>query len=252
MKLKLVTIDGKTYAEVDGDKPIVIHDDGQERPFDIAGTYSRMTADGRANADLRSKLNDAEGRLRAFEGLNPEDARKALETVANLDQKKLVDAGQVETIKAEAIKAVETRFAPIVQERDNLLNELHREKVGGSFARSKFIADKVAVPSDMVEAMFGRSFKVEDGKPVAYDGNGQKVFSRINPGVAADFEEALEILVGGYAHKDTILKPLTGTGSDQKPGPGAPGAKTISTADFNALTAKEKAAKMADGYTLAD
>ena len=34
MKLKTVTIDGKVYAEVDGDKPIYIHDDGKEMPHD--------------------------------------------------------------------------------------------------------------------------------------------------------------------------------------------------------------------------
>ena len=43
MKLKTVTIEGKTYAEVDGDKPIYIHDDGKEAPHDAAHTVATIS-----------------------------------------------------------------------------------------------------------------------------------------------------------------------------------------------------------------
>lgn len=253
MKLKTVTIEGTTYAVLDATgNPVVIHDDGKEAGFDIPGTYSRMTADGRENADLRRKLVDAQAAAKPFEGMDAEAVRKALETVANLDAKKLVDAGQVETVKAEAIKAVQEQYKPIIEERDALKGQLFQEKIGGSFARSKFIAEKVAVPSDMVEAMFGRAFKIEDGRVVAYDPNGQKVFSRVRPGEPADFEEALEALVTAYPNKDAILKASGGTGSDTKQPAGQPGAKTMPKAEFDKLPAKDRSAKMAEGYTLTE
>jgi hypothetical protein len=47
--------------------------------------------------------------------------------------------------------------------------------IGGNFSGSKFIADKIAIPSDMLQARFGQSFKVEEAI-VAYDGSGNKIY----------------------------------------------------------------------------
>lgn len=41
---------------------------------------------------------------------------------------------------------------------------------------------------------------------MAYDGAGNKIFSRSRPGDLADFDEALETLVDQYPYKDQILK----------------------------------------------
>ncbi|HAV3167181.1 TPA: hypothetical protein JH960_003906, partial [Acinetobacter baumannii] len=74
-----------------------------------------------------------------------------------------MDAGEVEKVKAEAIKAVEEKYAPIVEQRDALEASLHKELIGGGFARSKYIQDNIAVPVDMVQATFGHHFKIEEG-----------------------------------------------------------------------------------------
>ena len=125
-----------------------------------------------------------------------------------------MDAGEVEKVKAEAIKAVEEKYAPIVQERDALQNQLHGELIGGGFARSQMIKDKISVPADMVQAQFGRNFKVENGKVVAYDNHGQQIYSRSRPGELADFDEALDQLIDGYQYKDHILKGGQGSGGN--------------------------------------
>lgn len=41
---------------------------------------------------------------------------------------------------------------------------------------------------------------------LAYDQSGNKIFSRARPGELADFDEALEVLVDQYPHKEQILK----------------------------------------------
>lgn len=64
----------------------------------------------------------------------------------------------------------------------------------------------------MIQATFGNNFKIEDGKVVAYGIDGQKIYSRTKHGEVADFDEALETLVGGYQHKDSILKGNQSTG----------------------------------------
>lgn len=216
MKLKL---DENGHVVVQDGKPVYVHDDGKEVTFDALQTVStinRLTGELKTTREAKEK---AETALTVFEGIdNPADAIKALQTVRNLDDKKLVDAGEVEKVKAEAIKAVEDKFAPVVQERDALQAQLNNELIGGGFARSKYIQDNIAVPVDMIQAQFGKNFKIEDGKVVAYGADGQKIFSRARPGEVADFDEALETLVGGYQHKDAILKGSQANGGNFQSG----------------------------------
>ena len=136
MKLKTVTVDNKTYAEVNEQGlPLYIHDDGKEVAHDAAqtvATISRLNGEAKTN---RERYEKAESALQSFEGIeDPAAAKKALETLKNFDDKKLVDAGEVEKVKAEAIKAVEEKYAPIVQERDAYQAQLHNELIGGGFA----------------------------------------------------------------------------------------------------------------------
>ena len=222
MKLKTVTIENKTYAEVNEQGlPLYIHDDGKEVAHDApqtVATISRLNGEARTN---RERYETAETSLKAFEGIeDPTAAKKAMETLKNFDDKKLVDAGEVEKVKAEAIKAIEDKYAPIVQERDAFQTQLHNELIGGGFARSKYIQDNIAVPADMIQATFGKNFQIENGKVVAVGADGQKIYSRTRPGEVADFDEALESLVGGYQHKDSILKGGQGSGGGFQGGGG--------------------------------
>lgn len=215
MKLKL---DDKGSVVVQDGKPVYVKDDGSEVAFDVVGTTSTIS---RLNAEAkghRERAEAAEGKLKGFEGIeDPAAAIKALSTVANLDAKKLIDAGEAEKVKAEITKAFEKQLADAKAATEALQGQLYQEKVGGSFARSKFIADKMAIPADLVEARFGKHFAVDNGRIVATDSNGQKLYSAANPGELAGFDEALEMLVGQYPQKEHILK---GTGAN---GGGAPG-----------------------------
>lgn len=217
MKLKTVEVDGKQYAEIQDGKPVYVEDDGAEVAFDAPGTRSTITRLNTEAKDNRLRAKAAEDAMKAFEGISdPAAAKKALETIANLDQKKLVDAGQVEQANAERDKAWQAKLDDITGKAQTFEQQLYAEKIGGSFARSKYIADKLVVPADMVQATFGQSLKIEDGKVVAYDAQGQKIFSRSRPGELADFDEAIETLVSQYPHRDHILK---GSGAN---GGGAP------------------------------
>ena len=254
MKLKTQTLDGKTYAEVDTQGlPVYVHDDGKEVGFDAGSAMqkiSTLNAEAKTHREAKEK---AESTLKAFEGIeDPAAAKKALETLKNFDDKKLVDAGEVEKIKLEAIKAVEEKYAPIVQERDAFQSQLHNELIGGGFARSKFIQDNIAVPVDMVQAQFGKSFKIEEGKVVAYGTDGQKIYSRSRPGEVADFDEALESLVGGYPHKDSILKGGQGSGGGFQGNGGQGGAKTMSRDQFTNLKPIEQSSFMREGGKVTD
>lgn len=239
MKLKL---DDKGAVVVSDGKPVYVKDDGSEIAFDVVGTtatIARLNAEAKTHREAKEA---AEKSLKAFEGItDPVAAIKALETVSSLDAKKLIDAGEVEKVKSEISKAFETKLTEATGKAQALEQQLYAEKVGGAFARSKFIADKLAIPPDMVEARFGKNFAIEDGKIVAKDQNGNKLYSAANPGELANPDEALEMLVNAYPYKDSILKGSGASGSGAGPSnQGAGGKKTITRAQFEALGPTEK------------
>src|SRR6266566_4477466 len=165
MKLKL-TEDGKAALINDKGLPIYIRDDGTEVPFDApatVATISRLNGEAKAHREAKET---AETKLKIFDGIeDAEAARKAVELMKNIDESKLLSAGKVEEIKAAARRAAEEQVAAANRanaetlkaaeaDRDKLRNELYSEKIGGSFNRSKLIADKFAIPPDMVQARF--------------------------------------------------------------------------------------------------
>jgi hypothetical protein len=218
MKLKL---DENGHVVVQEGKPVYVHDDGKEVVFDAPGTVSTIT---RLNAEAKShreRAETAEKNLKGFDGIaDPAAARNALDVVSKLDQKKLVDAGEIDTVRNEISKAFQTQLDEANGKAQTYEQQLYAEKIGGSFARSKYIADKLAVPVDMVQATFGQNLKIEEGKVVAYDTQGQKIFSRARPGELADFDEAIETLVSQYPHRDHILKSSNANGGGAQGGDG--------------------------------
>ena len=218
MKLKL---DENGNAVLQDGKPVYVHDDGKEVAFDAPGTVATITRLNSEAKGHRERAENAEKAVKAFEGIDdPAAAKKALATVANLDAKTLVDAGEIEKVKAEISKAFQLQLDEVTGKAQTFEQQLYAEKIGGSFSGSKFIADKLAVPADMVQATFGQNLKVEDGKVVAYDAQGQKIFSRARPGELADFDEAIETLVSQYPHRDHILKSSGANGGGAQNGGG--------------------------------
>lgn len=241
MPLKLVEVDGKQYAEIQDGKPVWVESDGKETAFDIEGTRTTITRLNGEAKSHRERAEAAEATVKTFEGIaDPKAAIKALETVANLDAKKLIDAGEVERVKTEIKAAFQTQLDDATGKVKAYEDQLYAEKIGGAFARSKLIADKFAIPADLVQARFGQAFKVEEGKTVAYDANGNKIFSRARPGELADFDEALEVLVDAYPYKEQILKSSGANGGGANGGKGGPPASA--KGNFGGTSEERKAA----------
>lgn len=251
MKLKTVEVGGKVYAEVQDGAPIYIHDDGKEIPFDGVSAAAKVKELNGEAMGRRKELREAQERLAAFEGIDAAAARDALDKMTKIDQKKLIDAGEIDKVRSEIKASYDATYKPIVEERDKLKSALDKEMIGGAFGRSAFIKEKVISPS-LAEALFRSNIKLEDGKLVAYDGNGQKIYSRSKPGEPADFEEAIETLVSASPDRDNILKSTGANGMGVKPqGGGQGGGKVLSQEQFAAMTPKDRAAAFAAGATLA-
>ncbi len=107
-------------------------------------------------------------------------------------------------MKADITKSFRAQLDEAHNKNKTLESQLYDSMIGGSFTGSKFIADKIAIPADLLQARFGQSFKVEEGKVVAYDGTGNKIYSRSKPGELASFDEALEFPWSSTHRKTTF------------------------------------------------
>lgn len=272
MKLKLD--ENGNAVLVDG-KPVYIHDDGKEIPFDAARTVetiSRLNNEAKTHREAKEaaegQLSDVQKQIKVFEGLDPEAARKALGKLKDLDDGKLIESGKLDEVRNAAkaeydsrLKQLQDEFGvkegKLMADREALQGHLNNEIIGGSFARSKFISDKMAIPTDLVQAAFGKHFRVEEGKLVALDAQGNKMFSRARPGELADFDEALDALVQQYPNRDHILKAsgASGTGSSASAGGGGGGgngSKSITRQQFDQMHPAEKMKAVKSGVAITD
>lgn len=252
MKLKTVEVDGVTYAEVKDGNPVFIDGD-KEVAIDVPATAQKVSTLNYEAMERRKAMDELTSKLKAFEGIeDPEEARKALQTMQNLDDKKLIDAGEVERVKQSVVETYEKRLAEIQAKADEAAGMLHREKIGGAFARSEFIKEKLALPVDFIEAKFGSHFTIDGGEVIAKDAKGNQIFSPERPGEPASFNEAIEILVSQHPQRDSILKGRNQNGSGAPGGSGGAQAKVMSRAEYEALPVATQAARIADGYTLTE
>lgn len=252
MKLKTIEMNGKTYAEVLDGKPVYVGDDGKDLSMDIealTGKVTHLTAEATNAFKARDEVKAA---LRKFDGITDVAAAvSALDIVSKLDQKKLIDAGEVDKVRVQIEKGYTEKLTAAETRTKVLEDQLRNEIIGGRFARSSMIVGekaKLAIPADLVEAKFGSNFKIEDGKVVAYDSHNNKIFSKERLGELADFDEALATLVEQYPHRDSILKAAAGSGGgaggNQQ---GGNNGKAMTRTAFNALNPAQQGVHMAAG-----
>lgn len=245
LKLKLDE-NGKAVLDANGN-PIYVREDGSEFVADINQMHSTITRLTGESKSFREKKEELEAKLQAFNNIDPVKAKEAIETVASIDQKKLIDAGKLDEVKEQIKKEYDAKIAELEAKNTDSEGKYNNLVRSNAFSRSKFITDKIAVPVDMIEATFGSNFKIENGKLVGYQ-NGNQIMSKKNIGEIADFDESLEILVNGYSNKDMILKGSGNSGGGTNGGGtnGNGGKRVISRADFNKLQPAEQAATMKD------
>lgn len=242
MKIKTIEVNGTTYAVLSNGKPVFIKDDNSEIEFDAPGTVATITRLNSEAKGNRERAEKAETTLKTFDGItDPTAALEALDKVGKIRDKKLLDSGEVDRVRSEAVKSVEDKFAPVVKERDSLKGALASEKIGGIFSRSK-VLEKVIVPADMLQAVFGQHFKLEGDQVNAYDKAGNRILSPGRPGEYATSDEALEVLIDQYPYKNNILKSTGANGGGAGGGGSQGGKKTYTRAQFDAMDASGRSA----------
>ncbi len=222
-------MNGDAIEVKDGNPVWVYEDTGKEIAVDGKQTFSKIAELTTKANERKQELDKLQETVAKYAGIeDPAAALKAMETIKSLDQKKLIDAGEVEKVKAEIERAYTEKLKAKDDETASLKNELYTEKVGGSFAKSKFINENCVIPRGFIESAFSNAFKIEDGKVVAYDSTGNKIYSREKPGELADFDEAISTLISTHPDRDRILKAPANSGSGASGGHAGGSSKDMS------------------------
>jgi len=228
MKLKL---DAEGHVVVKDGKPVYVHDDGKEIPFDAQKATEKIAELNENEKKKRFDVKSIQEKLDVYkigddEYLDVAEAKKSIETVKNLDAGKLIDTGKVDKLKSEIQQAYvekekqrEKEFKAKLEALDQSLkakeNTIYDLMVVTKFANSPTVVDKTNLPPDIAADYFGKHFKVEGegtkAKVIGYI-DGEKILSRERPGEVAEFEEALNTVIEHYPMKDRILR-TTGGGS---------------------------------------
>jgi hypothetical protein len=154
-----------------------------------------------------------------------ENATTSIETVKNFDDKKLVDAKEIETLKRSATEASEKKLKELENSHQNNMNKA-KETIGSlqnamfdlmvsdKFSSSKFVSEKLNMPAKVAKAYFGQNFKVEKTETGGYHVvpymNGEKLFSEERLGEMPDFDEAIGLMVAKDDARDSLM---VGSGS---------------------------------------
>ena len=250
MKLKL---DDKGNAVLQDGKPVYVHPDGTEVPFDAPAALTKITTLSAEAKNHRLAAQAATEKLTAFEGIaDPAAALKALQFAASMDGKKVMDDEGLQKLLGSAVKPVQEQLAAAlktVAERDASIYGL---QIGSQFANSQYLKEKTVLIPDIAEAYFGKHLKIENGKVLATDSLGNQIFSKITPGEPAGFEEALAVLIENHPQKTHLLRASGSSGSGSQQSNGTGGQKTMPLTQFNELSPVARSQYMAGGGTLTD
>jgi hypothetical protein len=230
--------------EVKDGNPVWIYEggnkNGQEAPVAFENTLSTITRLTAESVDRKTKLQDANEMLDPLQKAGIENvadylaqAGTAIETVANLDDKQILDAGEIDKIKQgvkdgyEAkITALEDSHAKTLGEKDTSIEakdgNIRSLVIRSAFDQSEFLRENTHMLPDVAFSFLGDKFKVESdkkGNPYGYavDEAGNKLLSLKNPGDVADPLEAIELLINSHPQKDKLLK-MESNGSGTPPG----------------------------------
>ena len=232
MKVLKLKLDANGHVVVEDGKPVYVYEDGKEAPFDANAAMLKIGELNEEAKTHRLAAKEASEKLMVYKAedgnlLDPDVAKKAIQTVQNYSDKEMFDATQVESIKTQMNKAYAEKISDLQRshkaEVDALGGNMSKKDaaifnllVKDRFNTSKFVMDKLVIPNEIAADYFGHHFKVEQGdgdslKVVGYINN-EKILSREKPGHDAGFEEAIETIVDNYQLKDRIIKG-SGTGS---------------------------------------
>jgi hypothetical protein len=195
--------DGKYRLDIDG---------GFKTLDEVAGLQSALDKE-------RKAARDAHGKIKVFDGIDPEEAKKALAAYANLD-------AATKKANEDAEAAFKARLAPI-EERANtaeknfaqLQAKYNDQVIGYAFANSKAINEfcHEGMTPEAVRRVLAPYVSIEDNDLVFRDDAGSKI---LNADGVCDPERAIKELLTKTTIGRGLLKASSGAGTQPGVGTG--------------------------------
>lgn len=222
--------------------PVWKLDDGSEETFDGPALHATFGTIREERDRAAREARELQERVRRFGNHSDEDIVKALERVANLDQKKLIEADKLDEVIDHRIRPMREAWE---QERATLQGAvkakeaaLKRHVLGRLFAEWDGLKDWFLTP-DLLEAKYGAHFEVTDTLdviPYVDAERTEKLYMKSNPGVVAPFAEAISTLLDRHPQKDKLRRGVNAQGSDAPGQPRAAGGGQ----DFSNLSPEDR------------
>jgi hypothetical protein len=185
--------DGKIVVE--NGNPVYVNTKGEESTVGYE-TISKLNHEAQ---NLREAKEKAEKELSAlqtkFKGIDPEKTKDALEKLAKIDQKQLIDAGEVDKVKDQIKAEFTEQINAVTGKNDDLQKENDMLRLDMAFSGSEFVKNNIAVPMSMFRKEFQDRFKIEGGKAVPLSADGSPLMSKKHVGEVANFDEAIAMMV---------------------------------------------------------
>lgn len=184
----------------------------------------------------QSELEKAMEQLKQFEGVDLEHIKAIQKKAQELEEKKLIDAGDIDKIVEERVKPIVTQINTEKSDLQKNLDMVNRQlgilKIDNRASELAVAAgvEKSALPDVITRA--NRTFKIVDGKTKALDGEGKPVYGADGITPLSLDSSWMETLKKDAPH---LFRPPQGTGAE----PGS-GSRPGSGADPSSMSAVQK------------
>lgn len=200
------------------------------------------------NIDLDKRLKQAMDQLTQYQGLDPAKAKEALEQLQKLQEKKLIDEGNVEELFAQRTAKMKAEFTEQLAAKDRRVQELEGTVNKTSEEKNQFIVftelqralekpDLGFQPgvADLIKEQVFREFQHRDDKIVRVKPDGSLVYGKNGEPVGLD-----EFLQGIAKERPYLVKPSSGSGANNNGRNDPNGQKIINRKTFDGFTPQGK------------
>jgi hypothetical protein len=184
----------------------------------------------------QSELEKAMEQLKQFEGVDLEHIKAIQKKAQELEEKKLIDAGDIDKIVEERVKPIVTQINNEKSDLQKNLDMVNRQlgilKIDNRASELAVAAgvEKSALPDVITRA--NRTFKIVDGKTKALDGEGKPLYGADGITPLSLDSSWMETLKKDAPH---LFRPPQGTGAE----PGS-GSRPGSGVDPSSMSAVQK------------
>lgn len=217
------------FYRQEGDRYILDLDGVEDHPK-TQGLKSALDKERGNKKTLAQERKELEDRLKAYEDLDPEEARAALQRQREIEEKKLLDEGEIDKLLEQRTGNMksdyEKRLGALDKKRAELEEALSRSEATLAehivFGELKDVAVKAGVRATALDDVLNRGrqvWRLEDGRPVARE-NDEPVFGPSGKEIGMD--EWIEALRDKAPH---LYEESKGGGARGSSGSGGSGGK---------------------------